>query len=348
MRSSWAVRVGLVAAVAIVVAGTSLLAYGRVFGFDNPTATAGPTSLPSTAPSTTTTVAPTTTRQPTTTTTHPAMREPAHVAMPAGAYGMGSRGPAILAYEQRLKDLHFDPGPVDGRYTLDTMYAVTAVQKLYGLPRTGRIDAATRLAISAFQWPKSLVPAKTAEADRAEIDLDRQVLVLYTDWKITLITTVSTGSGRHFCGGDSGCQYAVTPPGKFHFQWFFNGWRTSKLGHLFNPYYFNGGIAVHGYTSVPPYPASHGCTRIPMDIAQYFHTLVHKGEAVYVIGTPSGPLVPPTPIPSPPTNQTTTTSPATTTPATTSHPTTTAPKKTTTTTAPKSTTTTTKSSTTTT
>jgi lipoprotein-anchoring transpeptidase ErfK/SrfK len=26
--------------------------------------------------------------------------------------------------------------------------------------------------------------------------------------------------------------------------------------------YFNGGIAVHGYTSVPTYPASHGCVRV--------------------------------------------------------------------------------------
>ena len=91
---------------------------------------------------------------------------------------------------------------------------------------------------------------------------------------------------------------------------------------MWNPYYFNGGIAVHGLQSVPSYPASHGCARIPMDIANYFPTLVEKGESVYVVGTPmkrgSGYVGPYTP---PPT--TTTTAPKTTTtpPApTTSHP----------------------------
>ena len=35
----------------------------------------------------------------------------------------------------------------------------------------------------------------------------------------------------------------------------------------------------------PSYPASHGCARIPMDIANYFPSLVTKGESVYVVGT---------------------------------------------------------------
>ena len=56
------------------------------------------------------------------------------------------------------------------------------------------------------------------------------------------------------------------------------------LGALYNPFYFNKGIAVHGYQSVPPTPASHGCSRIPMHIAEYFHTLVHQGDPVYVDG----------------------------------------------------------------
>jgi hypothetical protein len=84
---------------------------------------------------------------------------------------------------------------------------------------------------------------------------------------------------------------------------------------MFNPYYFNGGIAVHGLASVPTYPASHGCARIPMDIANYFPTLVTMGESVYVVGTPMqagneyvGPYTPP-----PPPTTTTTTAPKTTT-----------------------------------
>ena len=71
---------------------------------------------------------------------------------------------------------------------------------------------------------------------------------------------------------------------------------------MWNPYYFNGSIAVHGLDSVPSYPASHGCARIPMHIADYFYTLVHQGESVFVVGTPKqpgngyvGPCTPPPP-----------------------------------------------------
>ena len=43
-----------------------------------------------------------------------------------------------------------------------------------------------------------------------------------------------------------------------------NGWDRSPLGTLYRPQYFNGGIAVHGYTSVPSTPASHGCVRVSL------------------------------------------------------------------------------------
>jgi hypothetical protein len=53
---------------------------------------------------------------------------------------------------------------------------------------------------------------------------------------------------------------------------------------MYNPVYFNYGIAVHGAKNVPKEPASHGCVRINMDIAEYFPDLVKVGDAVYVWG----------------------------------------------------------------
>jgi len=35
--------------------------------------------------------------------------------------------------------------------------------------------------------------------------------------------------------------------------------------------YFIGGFAIHGYVDVPPYPASHGCVRVPMWIATHLY-----------------------------------------------------------------------------
>jgi peptidoglycan hydrolase-like protein with peptidoglycan-binding domain len=325
-------RLRIFTVVAAAVLSTALMVgvYAYVFGLSGSDAASAGT-LPTFAPriSVARTTATTAKARPTTTTI-PKQAEPKKMQMPdpGPRLGIGSSGPVVLAYEQRLASLHFDPGPVDGVYDQQTAYAVDTVEKIYGIQRDGQIGQQVRLALSVFQWPKPLAPH--AEPDRIEVSLDKQYIVLYLNNSIRLITTTSTGGGYAFCGGDSGCQYAVTPPGRFVLQWYFNGWRTSKLGHLYKPYYFDGGIAIHGYPEVPNYPASHGCVRIPMMIADYFHTLVHNGVPVYVVGTPSHALgvVLPTPA------TTTTTAPKATT--------TTTPKKPTPTTKPKTTTTTAK------
>ena len=51
---------------------------------------------------------------------------------------LGSRGPSVLALEQRLRELHYALSTVDGYFGYDTLEAVYAFQKVYGLPRTGR------------------------------------------------------------------------------------------------------------------------------------------------------------------------------------------------------------------
>jgi peptidoglycan hydrolase-like protein with peptidoglycan-binding domain len=291
----------------------------------------GSTAAPSTARATTTTTVPRTT-----TSTLPHVDQPKDQVLPApgNGIGMGARGATVLAYEARMKALHFDPGPVDGYFDQDTQYAVTTVQKYFNLPRTGVINTAVDFALTHFTYS----PAEPkSEPDRVEIDLDRQTLTLYTNWQPQLLTTTSTGSGEHFCGGVDGCQYAITPTGHFHFYELHMGWQKGKLGSMWNPYYFNGSDAVHGLDSVPAYPASHGCARIPMHIANYFYTLVHQGESVFVVGTPKkagngyvGPV--PTTVPKP-----TTTTTAKKTPTTVKKPTTPTTKKETTPTTVKST-----------
>src|SRR5207244_4348779 len=66
--------------------------------------------------------------------------------------------------------------------------------------------------------------------------------------------------------------------------------QKSRLGMLFNPLYFNGGIAIHGAPSVPPYPASHGCVRIPLGASHWFPALVPNGTPVYVKGVGNAPV----------------------------------------------------------
>jgi peptidoglycan hydrolase-like protein with peptidoglycan-binding domain len=242
---------------------------------------------PSSSSTTSTTAAPSTT-----TTTGLAQPAPATLPpLPAGGLKTGSSGPVVSAYQQRLLDLHFDPGAVNGRYGGDTAYAVTALQKLFGFPRTGRLGGAEAMALTGFQYPAPL--ATGGEPNRTEIDVGKQVLTLYQNNQVRLITTMSSGSGEYYCYNDKYrpvrlCENAYTPSGKYAYTRYVDGWDKSPLGQLYNPFYFNGGIAVHGYPSVPTSPASHGCVRIPMSISRYFHTLVNKDDTVYVFGGSNG------------------------------------------------------------
>ena len=64
------------------------------------------------------------------------------------------------------------------------------------------------------------------------------------------------------------------------------GWVQVPLGEMYNPVFFIGtAYAIHGDTEVPLAPVSHGCVRIPVDVAAFFHTLVHTpGEPVIIRG----------------------------------------------------------------
>lgn len=279
---------------------------------DHPTAVAAEPRVAATTPSSTTSTLP-----PTTTTTRPALAQPAVATLPVltRTLGSGSDPAMVQPYQQRLADLHFDPGPVDGNYGAATTYAVQALQKIEGLPRTGRIGPAEAMVLTVFQYPAPL--QADGEPNRTEIDVTKQVLTLYADYQVKLITTTSTGSGEHYCYNSPRvnptrhiCEIATTPSGRFTYTRVVLGWDKSPLGQLYQPYYFNGGIAVHGYTSVPVTPASHGCARIPMHIAEYYPLLVKVGDPVYVFGgTPAqilsssaiAPSPPPTasPVPAP-------------------------------------------------
>jgi peptidoglycan hydrolase-like protein with peptidoglycan-binding domain len=308
-RGSWRRRVIVTTVAIVVLVAAGVGAFTVVANSDKASgAQADPPS--STAAPATTRATTTTTVARTTTSTLPHVNQPKDQVLPSpgNGIGFGARGPAVLAYEARLAALHLDPGPVDGYFDQDTQYAVSTVQKYFGLPRTGVINTAVDFALTHFTY----TPAEPkSEPDRVEIDLDRQTLTLYKNWQPQLLTTTSTGSGEHFCGGVDGCQYAITPTGHFHFYDLIKGWQKGKLGTMWNPYYFNGSDAVHGLASVPNYPASHGCARIPMHIANYFYTLVHQGESVFVVGTAKkpgngyvGPV--PTTVPKPTTTTSTT------------------------------------------
>jgi lipoprotein-anchoring transpeptidase ErfK/SrfK len=46
--------------------------------------------------------------------------------------------------------------------------------------------------------------------------------------------------------------------------------------------YFFGGYAIHGYSSVPTYAASHGCIRVPIPNALSIYRWLNLGDTIFV------------------------------------------------------------------
>ena len=194
----------------------------------------------------------------------------------------GAQGLSVKALQRRLAALKYYPGAIDGHFGTSTLEAVWAFYEVQGLKPHNYVSSAMKRALAHPRAPKVLV--KHGGANRIEISLYREVLVLYRHNKVQLISHVSTGGHYYFCNPGGGCGYAVTPTGNFRTRVFMRGWVHVPLGEMYNPVFFIGtAYAIHGDTDVPLAPVSHGCVRIPMDIAAFFHKLVKvPGEPVYI------------------------------------------------------------------
>jgi hypothetical protein len=201
----------------------------------------------------------------------------------------GDKGAAVRSVQRRLVQLHYYPGPVDGSYGPDMEQAVWAFKEVQGLPMN---EATNSIVTAAFRHdlvhPRHpYVLIKNGPADRIEINQNIEVLTLYRNDKPFLILHVSTGGN---CLIDQGCGW-ITPDGNYSALYFDPGWVTVPLGEMYNPVFFIGtAYAIHGDVPVPWYPVSHGCVRIWMDAAQWFHNDVTvnpdgSGTPIYIRGT---------------------------------------------------------------
>jgi hypothetical protein len=178
--------------------------------------------------------------------------------------GLGSAGGAVRVLEDRLRDLHYVLRGVDTHYGSDTYEAVMAFQKVHGMTRTGRVDGALWRRLARASVPRAYVASGT----HIEISKTKQVMFEVVNGEVTRVVHVSTGATGN------------TPVGR---------WRVYRLGPGFNALgmyyslYFLRGFAIHGYRSVPPYPASHGCIRTPIWYALGFYRRWGRlGTAIYI------------------------------------------------------------------
>ncbi len=198
----------------------------------------------------------------------------------------GDEGESVERLQARLADGPFDPGPVDGVYGGATVQAVWALEKLAGLPVDGSWGPLEEQAWERLTAGELGRPDRDHDQRWVEVDLSQQLAKVYDPGATTptLVAHVSTGSGIPWSNEDHSGS-SITPKGEFHISRRISGWRESSLniGRLYNPLYFNGGIAFHGATSVPLHPASHGCVRVPMHIAEYLPDELPNGTPVHVL-----------------------------------------------------------------
>lgn len=215
-------------------------------------------------------------------------------ARPGDAAGLesGERSNLVTHLQSELRDIGFYRGPIDGAYGPMTAQAVMAFHKHLGLERSFDWRAEDWAYLEGFE------PITHAGNVRVDVDLDRQVLYFYDEDGSVAVVPVSTGNGERFVNWSGRTVTARTPTGEFSFYRHVDGARESYLGTLWRPWYFYGGYAIHGSSSVPAHPASHGCVRIPNWEADWFASELAIGMTVSVYR--GGPVAPPELVPPPP------------------------------------------------
>ncbi|HJT27919.1 MAG TPA: L,D-transpeptidase family protein [Pyrinomonadaceae bacterium] len=183
----------------------------------------------------------------------------------------------IIEAERRLSELGYWTGPADGRLDEGTASALIAFQKWEGREITGKL---TRQELEAIRNGVAPNP-RDLGYEHVEVDVDRQVLMLVNEEGAVKVLAVSTGNDKPF--KDQGqMSVAYTPRGRFVVYDKTFGWENGDLGSVYYANYISGGVAIHGYLTVPTTPASHGCIRIPMFAAREVSRLLPVGTIVLV------------------------------------------------------------------
>lgn len=176
----------------------------------------------------------------------------------------GSKGMVVRLLERRLRTLKYYLTGVNARFDQRTGDAVLAFHKVQGMARSKTVSLRTWRRLTRPRRPS---PMSTAPRFHVEIDQTKQVLYVVRRGKISEIVHTSTGRNNW------------TRDGLFRVHRKIAGYSP---GRLYYPSYFDGNRAVHGWPSVPTYPASHGCSRVPNWTAIHLHDIMPIGTVVRV------------------------------------------------------------------
>jgi L,D-transpeptidase catalytic domain len=178
---------------------------------------------------------------------------------------VGSSGPLVRLLQRGLARLHYAV-PRSGVYDDGTARAVMAWRKVTGQARTFTATGALLRSVLAGRGTFGIRYPK--DGRHVEADLSRQVLALIDRGKVQRIYMMSSGT-------------AATPTVLGRFQVYRKTPGVNAKGMVHSSYFIRG-YAIHGYASVPPYPASHGCLRVPIPNAWSIYNWLRMGDVVRV------------------------------------------------------------------
>lgn len=176
----------------------------------------------------------------------------------------GSRGVFVRLLEARLRELHYRIVGIDQTFDHRTGDAVVAFRKVQGMAREFTVTEGVWRRLAGPRIPR---PRLDMRRFHIEVDQTRQVLYTVVNRKVTNVIHVSTGAG------------GATRDGRFRVYRKVAGYSPNRL---YYPSYFDGLRAIHGWTEVPTYPASHGCVRVPYWHAKWIYRLADIGTRVAV------------------------------------------------------------------
>lgn len=148
-----------------------------------------------------------------------------------------------------------------------TLRGVHAYRKVNGMDRTFSMPAT--LVEDVYQGRGGYkVRYPNADGVHMEAPLDKQVLVFARGSKPVAIYPISSGTSA-----------TPTVTGSFRMQWTEPGYNS--LG-MYYSWYFYRGYAIHGYESVPTYPASHGCLRTFIADQPEIFNRISAGDQIFI------------------------------------------------------------------
>lgn len=140
--------------------------------------------------------------------------------------------------------------------------------------RRGRVVLAVVLLVLSLGAVAACGPVPgtaSGSGDLIDVNLASQTMTVWRDGNVVLTTHVSTGKPS-----------TPTPPGRYAIYSMQGGWVRTENGSVYKPLWFRGNYGVHGFGSVPSYPASHGCVRVPIAVQDRVYAIAYVGMPVWV------------------------------------------------------------------